>query len=108
LVTLANPTTAPENSEEKPDIAGMLQSNFWKATETARLHHMITDILSQYRLVMEYLPEHQKELQISLYQLEYVKEIVENEQHQLKKDLEEILQSLNNVGNDCKAIGECL
>lgn len=85
-----------------------IQQNTTYQVEANRTHHLITDIINQFNLLMEYLPDNPHELDIILRKLIKVKQLVEDQNRTLLFEFELLKGELIDSQTPCKCGGGCL
>jgi len=102
---LPTETTQHQNTTTT-HLIQQIQKNTTTQVEAHRVNHLITDIISQFKLLMEYLPEHQ--LDYILTQLTRVKSDVEAEITGLNFEFETLKEQLVEMETPCNPGGGCV
>jgi len=105
---LPTATTQNHTATTTPEILRRVYQNTSNQVEANRTHHLITDIINQFNLLMEYLPDNPHEMEIILRKLIKVKQLVEDQNRTLLFEFELLKGELIDSQNPCKCGGECL
>lgn len=105
---LTTKTTKPHPTTTPSEIIEKLQQNTSNQVEANRTHQLITDIISQFKLLMEYLPEYYQNLEETLNQLLKIQHHIEVNISAINFEFEELKIKVEENQTPCNCGGGCV
>ena len=105
---LPTATTQNQTATTTNDILRRIQQNTTNQVEANRTHHLITDIISQFKLLMEYLPDEYQNLEETLKQLIKIQQYIEANISGINFEFENLKGELLEYQPPCKCGGGCV
>lgn len=100
--------TTPHPKTSPTKILQQIQQNTTNLVEANKTHQLITDIISQFKLLMEYLPEYYQNLEGTLNQLLKIQHHIEVNISAINFEFEALKGELIDCQTPCKCGGECV
>lgn len=103
----ATETTQNQHTTNTTELLRKIYSNVRNQVEANRTEYLISDIISQFKLLMEYLPGEYQELDLILSELVKLQHHIEANISGINFEFELLKGELIEIQTPCKCGGEC-